>query len=51
MAHADLLRRLGCHVLQGYALARPMAAEDFLAFAKARAWMPAAGMPLTAKAR
>lgn len=51
MAHADLLRRLGCHVLQGYALARPMAAEDFLAFAKARGWMPAAGMPLTAKAR
>jgi diguanylate cyclase (GGDEF)-like protein/PAS domain S-box-containing protein len=51
MAHADLLRRLGCHVLQGYALARPMAAEDFLAFAKARAWMTAAGIPLTAKAR
>jgi diguanylate cyclase (GGDEF)-like protein/PAS domain S-box-containing protein len=40
LAHADLLRRLGCHALQGYAFARPMAAEDFLAFAKARAWMP-----------
>ena len=40
MAHAELLRRLGCHVLQGYAFARPMAADDFIAFAKARAWMP-----------
>jgi len=41
MAHAELLRGLGCHILQGYALARPMAAEDFLSFAKARAWIPA----------
>ena len=41
LAHAELLRGLGCHVLQGYALARPMPADDFLAFAKARAWMPA----------
>ncbi|UDF28139.1 UNVERIFIED_ORG: EAL domain-containing protein [Roseateles sp. XES5] len=41
LEHAELLRRLGCHVLQGYALARPMPAEDFLAFAKARSWMPA----------
>jgi diguanylate cyclase (GGDEF)-like protein/PAS domain S-box-containing protein len=41
LAHADLLRSLGCHVLQGYALARPMAAEDFIAFAKAREWLPA----------
>ncbi|WP_313293086.1 EAL domain-containing protein, partial [Rhizobium rhizoryzae] len=38
LAHAELLRRLGCHVLQGYAFAKPMAAEDFLAFAKARTW-------------
>jgi len=44
MAHAELLRRLGCQVLQGYAFARPMAGEDFLAFAKRRAWMPAAGL-------
>jgi len=42
LAHADLLRRLGCHALQGYAFARPMSAEDFLAFAKARDWKPAA---------
>ncbi|WP_439617624.1 bifunctional diguanylate cyclase/phosphodiesterase [Shinella sp.] len=40
LAHAELLRRLGCHTLQGYAFARPMGAEDFLVFAKARAWMP-----------
>lgn len=38
LAHAELLRRLGCHVLQGYAFAKPMAAEDFLVFAKARTW-------------
>ena len=44
MAHAGLLRRLGCHVLQGYAFARPMAANDFLPFAKARGWMPADGV-------
>jgi diguanylate cyclase (GGDEF)-like protein len=42
LEHADLLRTLGCHVLQGYALARPMAGDDFLAFAKAREWIPAA---------
>jgi EAL domain-containing protein (putative c-di-GMP-specific phosphodiesterase class I) len=40
--HAALLRSLGCHTLQGYALARPMSADDFLAFAKARSWMPGA---------
>ena len=39
--HAELLRSLGCHTLQGYAFAKPMAADDFLAFAKARSWMPA----------
>lgn len=33
MEHAEILRDLGCHTLQGYALARPMAAEDFLEFA------------------
>ena len=43
LAHAELLRGLGCHALQGYALARPMAADDFLAFAEARGWMPQAG--------
>ncbi|WP_421594035.1 bifunctional diguanylate cyclase/phosphodiesterase [Shinella sp. M27] len=40
LEHAALLRSLGCHTLQGYALARPMAADDFLAFAKGRSWMP-----------
>ena len=40
LAHADLLRRLGCHALQGYAFARPMSAEDFLSFARARDWKP-----------
>ncbi|WLR91928.1 bifunctional diguanylate cyclase/phosphodiesterase [Shinella zoogloeoides] len=49
LAHAELLRSLGCDALQGYALARPMPADDFLAFAKAREWMPAA-RPTTARA-
>jgi diguanylate cyclase (GGDEF)-like protein/PAS domain S-box-containing protein len=40
LEHAELLRRLGCHVLQGYAFARPMAADRFLAFATTREWMP-----------
>jgi len=40
IAHAELLRALGCHALQGYAFARPMAADAFLAFARAREWMP-----------
>ncbi|MCM2291052.1 EAL domain-containing protein [Allorhizobium sp. BGMRC 0089] len=28
MQHAHILRDLGCHTLQGYALARPMSADD-----------------------
>jgi len=39
-AHAELLRQLGCHVLQGYAFAKPMPADDFLAFVKTRKWVP-----------
>ena len=39
MTHAAMLRDLGCHALQGYALARPMSAEAFLAFAKGRGWL------------
>ena len=39
-AHAQLLRQLGCHVLQGYAFAKPMAADDFIAFVKSREWFP-----------
>jgi diguanylate cyclase (GGDEF)-like protein len=41
MAHADLLKQLGCHALQGYAFARPMSPDDFVAFAQKRAWLPA----------
>ncbi|MBB1248799.1 EAL domain-containing protein [Rhizobium sp. G21] len=40
MEHADILRDLGCHYLQGYALARPMSPADLLPFLKARSWMP-----------
>lgn len=40
LAHAELLRSLGCHVLQGYAFAKPMGADDLIAFVKAREWMP-----------
>ncbi|MCL6707237.1 EAL domain-containing protein [Pseudomonas sp. R2.Fl] len=36
MAHAEILRELGCQSLQGYALAMPMSANDFLAFALER---------------
>ncbi|MBP1848664.1 bifunctional diguanylate cyclase/phosphodiesterase [Rhizobium halophytocola] len=40
MQHAHILSDLGCQVLQGYALARPMAANDFIGFAKRRQWFP-----------
>jgi diguanylate cyclase (GGDEF)-like protein len=36
MEHARLLRDLGCDILQGYAFARPMAAEDLDRFLSAR---------------
>ncbi|GAK71833.1 hypothetical protein RRU01S_20_00940 [Agrobacterium rubi TR3 = NBRC 13261] len=36
--HAVLLKQLGCNILQGYAFARPLAPEDFSAFATAREW-------------
>ena len=32
MAHGALLRQLGCHLVQGYGVARPMPAEDFPAW-------------------
>ncbi|MFP5077101.1 EAL domain-containing protein [Rhizobium sp. YIM 134829] len=35
-AHVQLLRTLGCDALQGYALARPMSADEFLAYAQAQ---------------
>lgn len=34
MRHAELLCDLGCHGLQGYAFARPMASDEFMAFAR-----------------
>ncbi len=41
MQHAEILRDLGCHALQGYAFARPMSGQDFLNFAKRREWLAA----------
>ena len=41
MEHARLLRQLGCGGLQGYAFARPMAADDLAAFVRARTWRAA----------
>ncbi|MDE1991881.1 MAG: EAL domain-containing protein [Rhizobiaceae bacterium] len=32
LEHARILRDLGCHVLQGYAFARPMSSEQLMAF-------------------
>ena len=39
--HAQILNRLGCHALQGYAFAQPMSAEDLVAFAQSRRWREA----------
>jgi diguanylate cyclase (GGDEF)-like protein len=39
MAHARILRDLGCDILQGYALARPMPPGDLLGFIGERRWM------------
>ena len=36
MAHAEMLGILGCDVLQGYAFARPLSSQKFLAFATER---------------
>ena len=38
MDHARILRDLGCDILQGYALARPMGAEQFDKFLTDQAW-------------
>lgn len=37
MEHAVILRDLGCHTLQGYALARPMGADALMDFARRHA--------------
>lgn len=39
MAHAEILRDLGCDVLQGYALAKPMSPADLIGFVSERRWM------------
>ncbi|NTF31062.1 EAL domain-containing protein [Rhizobium skierniewicense] len=36
--HAVLLKQLGCDILQGYVFARPLAPQDFSAFASAQEW-------------
>jgi diguanylate cyclase (GGDEF)-like protein/PAS domain S-box-containing protein len=38
MAHVRILRRLGCDMLQGFALARPMAADRIGPFIREGAW-------------
>lgn len=42
MEHARILKELGCDLLQGYALGRPMGAKALESFAQSRKW-PAAG--------
>ncbi|WP_198670598.1 EAL domain-containing protein [Oceanicella sp. SM1341] len=39
LRHAEVLRDLGCQVLQGYALARPMPAGEIPSYVAARSWM------------
>jgi EAL domain-containing protein (putative c-di-GMP-specific phosphodiesterase class I) len=41
MAHARMLRRIGCHGLQGYAFARPMPADELADFVQANRWRAA----------
>ncbi|SCB56648.1 periplasmic sensor diguanylate cyclase/phosphodiesterase [Rhizobium aethiopicum] len=36
MEHAKILKDLGCHLLQGYALARPMTSEQLIEFCRRR---------------
>ena len=38
--HAEILRDLGCHSLQGYAFARPMPGSQLVDFARQRKWFP-----------
>jgi EAL domain-containing protein (putative c-di-GMP-specific phosphodiesterase class I) len=39
MQHAEILRDLGCHVLQGFALSRPLSPAALLTFARERRWL------------
>ncbi|MFS2174625.1 EAL domain-containing protein [Rhizobium pisi] len=36
MEHAKILKDLGCHILQGYALARPMTSEQLIEFCRVK---------------
>nr|WP_246748525.1 EAL domain-containing protein [Rhizobium setariae] len=38
IAHAEILRDLGCNVLQGYALSKPLSPAQLLEFASERRW-------------
>jgi EAL domain-containing protein (putative c-di-GMP-specific phosphodiesterase class I) len=38
LAHAGLLRDLGCDLLQGYAFSRPLSFDDFTEAATGTAW-------------
>lgn len=42
LAHAHILRDLGCDILQGYAFAKPMSKTDLEIFARCENWRPAA---------
>jgi diguanylate cyclase (GGDEF)-like protein len=44
MAHAAILRKLGCATLQGYAFAQPMSGEALEVFLTEKAWMPSEGL-------
>ena len=41
MAQAAILRDIGCDILQGYALARPMPAAEISGFVLKRGWRDA----------
>jgi EAL domain-containing protein (putative c-di-GMP-specific phosphodiesterase class I) len=43
LAHAHILRDLGCDVLQGYAFARPMPADELGQLIRRKGWRAAAG--------
>ncbi len=36
MEHAKILKELGCHLLQGYALARPMSSKQLIEFCRTK---------------
>jgi diguanylate cyclase (GGDEF)-like protein/PAS domain S-box-containing protein len=48
MRHVEILRDLGCDVLQGFALSRPLSPADLLTFARERKWFAQAPLSATA---